>query len=185
MLAVALRSGGRGAPTQDSGNLSARLGGYILHQISGKRRAKVEQRRLAGAVLLLFFFAGVSTAGCNSVPGISGVWKGTIQASAPGGKDKWHGPAELTLNQNGNALTGTLVFTHPQAGRVQVPISSGIVSKDAVTFSGQNQFPMGGSIQLTFHGTVSGTSLTGITDMTSRGLFGTVANSGPLRLTKQ
>jgi hypothetical protein len=77
------------------------------------------------------------------VPDISGVWKWTIQASAAGGKDKWQGPAELTLNQNGNALSGTLVFTHPQAGRVQVPITSGIVSKDAVTFSGQNQFPMG------------------------------------------
>ena len=145
----------------------------------------MDQRRLAGAVLLLFFFVGLSAAGCNSVPDISGVWKGTIQASAPGGKDKWQGPAELTLNQNASALTGTLVFTHPQAGRVQVPLTSGIVSKDAVTFSGQNQFPMGGSIELTFHGTVSGTSLTGTTDMTSRGLFGTVTNSGQVRLTKQ
>jgi hypothetical protein len=145
----------------------------------------VEQRRLAGAVLLLFFFVGLSAAGCNSIPNVSGVWKGTIQASAPGGKGKWQGPAELTLNQNGNALTGTLVFTHPQTGSVQVPITSGIVSKDAVTFSGQNQFPLGGSIQLTFNGTVSGTSLTGTTDMTSRGLFGTVTNSGPLTVSRQ
>jgi hypothetical protein len=91
----------------------------------------------------------------------------------------------LTLNQNGNALTGTLVFTHPQAGRVQVPISSGIVSKDTVTFSGQSQFPLGGSIQLTFNGTVTGTSLTGTTDVTSRGLFGTVTNTGPLTLSRQ
>jgi len=36
---------------------------------------------------------------------------------------KWNGPAELTLNQNGDALTGTLAFTHPQGGRVQIPIS--------------------------------------------------------------
>jgi hypothetical protein len=27
--------------------------------------------------------------------------------------------AELTLNQNGDAITGTLAFTHPQGGRVQ------------------------------------------------------------------
>jgi hypothetical protein len=113
------------------------------------------------------------------------VWKGTIQASAADGKGKWQGPAELTLHQNGNVLTGSFAFTHPQAGRVQVPISSGIVSKVAVTFSGQNQFPLGGSIQVTFHGNVSGTSLTGTTDMTSRGLFGTVTNSGSLSLTKQ
>lgn len=125
--------------------------------------------------------------GCKwmSRPNVSGVWKGSIQASESGGKNKWQGPAELTLNQNGDALTGSLVFTHPQGGRVQVPISSGVVSKDAVTFSGQQQFPLGGSVEITFHGKVSGTSLTGTTDMTSRGLFGTVANSGPLNLTKQ
>lgn len=55
----------------------------------------------------------------------------------------------------------------------------------AVTFSGQSQFPLGGSIQLSFHGNVSGASLSGTTDMTSRGLFGTVTNSGPLSLAKQ
>ncbi len=88
-------------------------------------------------------------------------------------------------NQNGEALTGTLVVTHPQTGRVQVPITSGIVSKDAVTFSGKNQFPLGGSIEIIFHGKVSGNSMTGTTDMTSRGLFGTVTNSGPLNLIKQ
>lgn len=136
-------------------------------------------------VLLISAFAIFSLAGCVLRQDISGAWKGTIQASAAGGKGNWQGPAELTLNQNGTALTGTLVFTHPQGGRVQVPISSGIVSKDAVTFSGQSQFPLGGSIEVTFHGTVSGTSLTGTTDMTSRGLFGTVTNTGPLNLTKQ
>ncbi|HLG98777.1 MAG TPA: hypothetical protein VKX49_20870, partial [Bryobacteraceae bacterium] len=153
-----------------------------------KKSFQPELYRSSGREPLLSLFRFQLKAGrfrCNSVPDISGVWKGTIQASAAGGKDKWQGPAELTLNQNGNALTGTLVFTHPQAGRVQVPITSGIVSKDAVTFSGQNQFPLGGSIQLTFHGNVSGTSLTGTTDMTSRGLFGTVTNTGPLTLSRQ
>src|SRR6266705_5983437 len=125
--------------------------------------------------------------GCQSLSrrNISGVWKGTIQASAADGKDKWQGPAELTLNQNGDALTGTLVFTHPQGGRVQVPITSGIVSKDAVTFSGQNKFPMG-SLEITFHGTVAGASLTGTADMTSRSvLIGPQANTASLNLTKQ
>lgn len=135
--------------------------------------------------LIILSFALFSSTGCVSRSDVSGVWKGTIQASAAGGKDQWHGPAELTLNQNGEAISGTLVFTHPQAGRVQVLITSSIVSKDAVTFSGQNQFPLGGSIEITFHGTVSGASLRGTTDMTSRGLFGTVANSGPLTLAKQ
>ena len=141
--------------------------------------------KLLSLFLIVLAFAIFSLAGCVLRHDISGVWKGTIQASAAGGKEKWQGPAELTLNQNGDALTGTLVFTHPQAGRVQVPISSGVVSKDAVTFSGQSQFPLGGSIEITFHGTVSGTSLAGTTDMTSRGLFGNVTNSGPLTLAKQ
>ena len=123
--------------------------------------------------------------GCNSRPNVSGVWKGSIEASEKGGKNKWQGPAELTLNQNGDALTGTLVFTHPQGGRVQVPISSGVVSKDTVTFSGQNQFPMG-SLELTFHGTIAGTSLTGTADMTSRNmLIGPVANTASINLSKQ
>ena len=135
--------------------------------------------------LIILAFAIFSLAGCVLRHDISGMWKGTIQASAAGGKEKWQGPAELTLNQNGDALSGTLVFTHPQAGRVQVPISSGVVSKDAVTFSCQSQFPLGGSIEVAFHGRVSGASLTGTADMTSRGLFGTVTNSGPLTLTKQ
>ncbi len=123
--------------------------------------------------------------GCNSRPKVSGVWKGSIEASEKGGKNKWQGPAELTLNQNGDAITGTLVFTHPQGGRVQVPISSGVVSKETVTFSGQNQFPMG-SLELTFHGTVAGTSLTGTADMTSRSmLVGPIANTASVSLVKQ
>lgn len=169
---------------QHPGNVSVRLGGYILYQIPERRGMKMRDKPLSFLMIGLSF-AIFSLAGCVSHADISGVWKGTIQASAAGGKGKWQGSAELTLIQTGKALTGTLVFTHPQAGRVQVPITSGIVSKDAVTFSGQNQFPLGGSIQLTFHGNVSGTSLTGTTDMTSRGLFGTVTNTGPLKLTKQ
>ncbi len=137
------------------------------------------------SICLLVLCFGLTLAGCNSNPNVSGVWKGSIQASEANGKNKWNGPAELTLNQNGDALTGTLSFTFPQAGRIQVPITSGVVSKDAVTFSGQQQFPLGGSAELMFHGKVDGTSLAGTMDMTSRGLFGTVANSGSLTLTKQ
>ena len=136
---------------------------------------------------LLFCFAMIVTVGCERLtrPNVSGVWKGSIQGSDKAGRDKWQGPAELTLNQNGDALTGTLSFTFPQAGRIQVPITSGVVSKDAVTFSGQQQFPLGGSAEITFHGRADGTSLAGTMDMTSRGLFGTVTTSGPLTLSKQ
>lgn len=176
---------GRGAPTQGCSNASICLGAYILHQIPRDGRTRMRDKRPPVGMFFLLFLAILSTAACNSAPDISGVWKGTIQASAPTGKGKWQGSAELTLNQNGDALTGTLVFTHPQAGRVQVPLTSGIVSKDSVTFSGHSQFPLGGSIDVTFHGTVSGTSLMGTADMTSRGLYGSVTDTGPLNLTKQ
>ena len=144
----------------------------------------MRENRLLTILVILAAVAVLAT-GCNSKLNVSGVWKGTIQESEKGGKNNWQGPAELTLNQNGDALTGTLSFTYPQAGRIQVPITSGIVSKDAVTFSGQQQFPLGGSAELAFHGTVKGTLLNGTMDLTSRGLFGTITNSGPLTLSKQ
>ena len=144
----------------------------------------MRQKQFLMLVWLCSFAVFLAT-GCDSKPNVSGVWKGTIQASEKGGKNNWQGPTELTLNQNGDALTGTLSFTYPQAGHIQVPITSGIVSKDAVTFSGQQQFPLGGSAEITFHGTVKRGSLNGTMDMTSRGLFGTVTNSGPMTLSKQ
>src|SRR5579859_5612507 len=144
----------------------------------------MREKRLLTIFLILAVVAALAT-GCNSHPSVSGFWKGTIRASEKGGKNDWQGPAELTLNQNGNAVSGTLSFTHPQAGRIQVPITSGIVSKDAVTFSGEQHFPLGGSLELSFHGKVSGQSLTGSTEMTSRGVFGTVTNTGPLTMAKQ
>jgi hypothetical protein len=80
-------------------------------------------------VLIILSFALFSSAGCTLRRDISGVWKGSIESTDKRGH-KWQGPAELTLNQNGNAITGTLVFTPPQAGRVQVPITSGDESLD-------------------------------------------------------
>src|SRR6266403_5967580 len=143
-------------------------------------------RKQRPVLMLVLCFGIIQTVGCKwpSRPNVSGVWKGSIEGTDKRG-NKWQGPAELTLNQNGDAITGTLVFTPPQAGRVQVPITSGIVSKDTVTFSGQNKFPMG-SLEITFHGTVAGASLTGTADMTSRSvLIGPQANTASLNLKKQ
>ena len=143
----------------------------------------MREKRFLPIFLFLAVMAVVAT-GCNSQPNVSGYWKGSIDATDKQGH-KWNGPAELTLNQNGNALTGTLSFTHPQGGRVQLPISSGIISKDAVTFSGQNQFPMG-TLELTFHGKVADTSINGTADMMSRSLLiGPQTNTASLSLKKQ
>src|SRR5690242_12626116 len=123
--------------------------------------------------------------GCRwlSQPNISGVWKGSIESTERTGH--WQGPAELTLNQNQNTITGTLAFTHPQAGRIQVPISSGVVDGDSVTLSGQTQLPMG-AIELSFHGKVDGKGLKGTADMTLRALLlGSETNPASLNLTRQ
>jgi hypothetical protein len=158
----------------------------MLRGFRRPRREGENMREKCSVLLLVFILVVLVLVGCERLtrPNVSGVWKGSIEASDKSGH-KWQGPAELALNQSGDAITGSLAFTHPQGGRVQIPISSGVVSKDAVTFAGQNQFPLGGSIEVTFHGKVDGTSLTGTTDMTSRGLFGPVTNSGPLILQKQ
>ena len=143
-------------------------------------------RNKSSILVLLLCFAITATIGCERLtrPNVSGMWKGSIQSTDKRGH-KWQGPAELTLNQNGDAISGTLVFTPPQAGRVQVPISSGVVSKDSVTFSGQNQFQMA-SIELTFHGTVNGTTLNGTADVTSRSMIlGPATETASLSLRKQ
>ena len=143
-------------------------------------------RKKCPVLTLVLCLAIVQTVGCKwlSRPNVSGVWRGSIEGIDKRGR-KWQGPAELTLNQNGDAITGTLVFTPPQAGRVQVPISSGVVSKDSLTFSGQNQFPMA-SVEITFHGKVSDTTLNGTADMTSRSmLLGPATETASLSLRKQ
>ena len=135
-------------------------------------------------LLPILSFAIVSAAGCLSRSNVSGVWKGTIESTDKRGH-KWQGPAELTLNQNRDAITGTLVFTPPEAGRVQVPITSGVLSKDSLTFSGQNQLPMA-SVEISFHGSVSGTTLSGAADMTSRSvILGPATETAALSLQKQ
>ena len=143
-------------------------------------------REKCSVLLLVLILVVLAPVGCERLTraNVTGVWKGSIAATDNRGHN-WNGPAELMLNQSGDAITGTLSFTHPQGGRVQIPISSGIVSKDAITFSGQNQFPMG-SLEITFHGNVAGASLTGTADMTSRSLLiSPQANTASLNLRKQ
>ena len=143
-------------------------------------------RKQYPVLFLALCFVIFQTVGCErlSRPDVSGAWRGSIQGTDKKG-NKWQGPAELTLNQKGDAISGTLVFTPPQAGRVQVPISSGVVSKDSLTFSGQQQFQMA-SIELTFHGTVNGTALTGTADMTSRSMIlGPATETVSLNLRKE
>jgi hypothetical protein len=143
-------------------------------------------RNKCSILTLVLCFAVTTTVGCErlSRPNVSGVWKGSIESTDKHGH-KWQGPAELTLNQNDDAITGTLVFTPPQASRIQVPISSGVVSKDSLTFSGQNQLPMA-SVEITFHGKVSDAMLNGTADMTSRSMIlGPATEKASLSLTKQ
>jgi hypothetical protein len=150
------------------------------------RNRRMRMRNKRRVLFLLLSSMMLLTAGCEwfSRTNVTGVWKGSIESSDRRGH-KWNGPAELTLNQNGDALTGTLSFTHPQGGRIQIPISSGVVSKDAVTFSGQHQLPMG-AVEITFHGKIEDTSISGTADMTLRAiLLGAETNPASLNLHRQ
>jgi hypothetical protein len=135
---------------------------------------------------VLICLAILPSVGCKwmSQPNLSGVWKGTIESTDKRGH-KWHGSAELTVNQSGDAVTGSLAFTHPQAGRIQVPISSGVLSKDDLTLSGQSQLPMG-SIEITFHGKGTENIISGTADITLRAmLLGAETENASLHLNKQ
>jgi hypothetical protein len=143
-------------------------------------------RAKSSILSLLVSLALFQSVGCRwiSRQNLAGVWKGTIE-STDKRAHKWHGPAELTLNQNGDAVTGSLTFTHPQAGRIQVPLSSGVLSQDDLTFSGQNQLPMG-SIEITFHGKSTEKIINGTADITLRAmLLGAETENASLHLNKQ
>ena len=135
---------------------------------------------------LLLSLALLQSGGCRwiSRQNLTGVWKGTIESTDKRGH-KWHGPAELTVNQNGGAVTGSLAFTHPQAGRILVPISSGVLSNDDLTFSGQSQLPIG-SIEITFHGKGTEGVINGTADITLRAmLLGAETENSSLDLHKR
>src|SRR5438105_3063729 len=102
---------------QNSGRIgqALRRDARIFTPIPRERRKPMREKRFLGIFLILAVVAFLAT-GCNSQPNVSGFWKGSIDATDKQGH-KWNGPAELTLNQNGNAITGTLSFTHPQGGR--------------------------------------------------------------------
>lgn len=64
-------------------------------------------------------------------------------------------------------------------------VPSVVVSKDSLTFSGQNNFPMA-SVEITFHGSVSGTTLSGTADVTSLSvILGPATETASLSLQKQ
>lgn len=143
------------------------------------RRIEPGQAVQWSLVLLIF----VCIVGCSR-PTVTGVWKGSIESADKRGK-KWNGFAELTLDQSGNALAGTLVFSHPEAGRMQVPISSGVVANENISFYGESHLPLG-SIEIAFHGKRKGSKLTGSADLTARSmLLGSETDVASLQFQKQ
>jgi hypothetical protein len=103
----------------------------------------------------------VVAVGCKwlSRPNVSGVWRRSIEGTASAGTTA--GARRIDVESNTGMRSPECLFSL----HVQVP-----VSKDSLTFSGQNQFQMA-SIELTFHGKVSDTTLSGAADMTSRSMF--------------
>lgn len=173
---------GRLSPTLRYVSRSPFFGTRGIRRLS-KREPPIMRKFLSLSLSLTATLLIVSGCQWLSRHNISGVWKGSIESTERTGH--WQGPAELALNQNANTITGTLAFTHPQAGRIQVPISSGVVDGDSVTLSGQAQLPMG-SVEFSFHGRLDGKSLKGTADMTLRALLlGSETTPASLNLTRQ
>lgn len=129
--------------------------------------------------------AGVTFCSCRSLrtSNVTGTWKGILQHSERPGR-QWNALAELTLLQQDDVITGTLVFNHPDGGTVQIPISSGVLSGNDLQLTGHAAILLG-SVELTFHGKISGPSLTGNAALTSRAVLGSHVDQFALRLDKQ
>ena len=69
---------------------------------------------------------------------------------------------KLTLSQNGSALSGNLELAYGQQ-RMQIKLTSGLVSAGQVAFSGENE-----RVDLKFNGTISVGVLKGTLDLTDR-----------------
>ena len=132
-------------------------------------------------VLFSSFVLGL-TIGCWRQFDLSGSYQTSVEATTSQGR-RWHGTADVFLNQTGHSLTGNLVLHHPTAGTIQIPITSGSISDGAVLFSGHAQLPLG-TVDVAFRGHVMGIGIRGSADVTVQTLFGGQTDSANLLLTK-
>jgi hypothetical protein len=120
--------------------------------------------------------------GCFPQPDISGTYTTAVHARQGNGRS-WNGTAEILLTQTGGSLTGHVTLHHPDAGTVEIPITSGSVQDGKVVFFGHTNLPLG-TVDLKFSGAVKTTRIEGAVNVELDSLFGEEQDTATLYLSK-
>ena len=120
--------------------------------------------------------------GCFPQPDISGTYTTAVHARQGNGRG-WNGTAEILLTQTGASLTGHVTLHHPDAGTVEIPITSGSVQDGKVVFFGHTNLPLG-TVDLKFRGAAKATRIEGAVNVELNSLFGEEQDTATLSLSK-
>ena len=135
------------------------------------------------AVAGLFVLAiTVLLTSCFPQPDISGTYTTAVHAHQRNGRG-WNGTAEILLTQTGASLTGHVTLHHPNAGTVEIPITSGSVQDGKVVFFGHTNLPLG-TVDLKFTGVAKTTRIEGAVNVGLDSLFGEEQDTATLYLSK-
>ena len=137
---------------------------------------------LCTALALLFVIAG-----CTKAADVSGAWAGSATGQNAGRTGTSDVQADLQGTRRG--LTGTLTWHNTTGpwGLMEgntLTIPNGTVSGNKVSFSANQNLP-GGTVMMTFKGTVEGTTLKGTADLTVGSVMGGDTYLGNMELTKK
>ena len=140
-------------------------------------------KRITFAVVIgLFILVTTFLTGCFPQPDISGTYTTAVHARQGNGRG-WNGTAEILLTQTGASITGHVTLRHPDAGTVEIPITSGSVQDGKVVFFGHTNLPLG-TVDLKFTGLVKATRIEGAVHVELDSLFGQEQDTATLYLAK-
>ena len=140
-------------------------------------------KRITFAVVTgLFMLVTTFLTGCFPQPDISGTYTTAVHARQGNGRS-WNGTAEILLTQTGASLSGHITLHHPDAGTVQIPITSGSVQDGKVVFFGHANLPLG-TVDLKFTGAAKATRIEGAVNVELDSLFGEEQDTATLYLSK-
>lgn len=120
--------------------------------------------------------------GCFPQPDISGTYTTVVHARQGNGRG-WNGTAEILLTQTGASLTGHVTLHHPEAGTVQIPITSGSVQDGKIVFFGHTNLPLG-TVDLKFSGAAKATRIEGAVTVELDSLLGEEQDTATVYLSK-
>jgi hypothetical protein len=140
-------------------------------------------KRITFAVVIgLLMLVTTLFTGCFPQPDMSGTYTTAVHARQGNGRG-WNGAAEILLMQTGASLTGHVTLHHPDAGTVEIPITSGFVRDGKVVFFGHANLPLG-TVDLKFTGVAKTTRIEGAVNVDLDSLFGEEQDTATLYLSK-